>query len=267
MVHNVFLKTLYDMRVALFWWCVAMLLLSISTMAFYPSIEKNNADMQNMLDRMPQGIKAMIGGEIDLTSVKGYVSLRAFGFFYPFLMLAFAVNYGASLIGSEEENKTFKLLLSMPIPRWRVVLEKYAALVVFTLIVLLVSYLGFIVGAILVGVDHYSPGDLLAGTMNMFPLTLFFASLALALTGLRNGRGLALGGVLGLAAVTFLITSLAETATMPAWMNKLSPWYYYNGANVLREGFEIGHIALLLVLSVILVGLGVWGFERRDVSA
>ena len=109
-------------------------------------------------------------------------SLEAFSFFYPILFLAFAVTTARESSASEEENSTFDLLLSTPIRRWRVVLEKYAALVVFTLIVLVRAYLGFWFGAMVAGVDDFPGGDILLGTMNMFPLILFFAALALAMS-------------------------------------------------------------------------------------
>jgi ABC-2 type transport system permease protein len=266
MVRNVFLKTLRDMRIALFWWSLAMFLFSLYYMSFYPSMAKDTENLQDMMDNMPDSFKAMMGGEVDLSTPEGFLSLEAFSFFYPILFLAFAVIYGAGIIGSEEENSTFDLLLSTPIRRWRVVLEKYAALVTFTLIVLLLSYLGFWFGAIVAGVDDFPESDILFGTLNMFPLIMFFAALALMLTGIRGGRGLALGGVLGLAAITYLVDTMSEVAHVPDVLVKLSPWHYYNGANVLREGFELGNIALLLGLSIVFVAAALWGFERRDVG-
>ena len=266
MHSGVFFKTLRDMRTALFWWSLIMFLFSLYYMSFYPSMAAETEDFEEMMDRMPDSFKAMMGGEIDMTSVEGFLSLEAFSFFYPILFLAFAVMYGAGIIGSEEENGTFDLLLSTPIRRWRVVLEKFAALVVFTIIVLIAAYLGFWIGAMLAGVDDFPAGDILLGTANMFPLILFFAALALAMTGIRGGRGTALGVVLGLAAITYLVDTMSEVAHVPEALVKLSPWHYYNGAAMLREGFEIGNVLLLLGLSVALVAAALWGFERRDVG-
>ncbi len=268
MLNNVFLKTLRDMRTALMWWMVGMFAFSLYYMAMYPTFEDNNADMQKMMDSMPQGVKALFGMEdIDMTSVEGFIAMEAYGFFFPLMLLAFAVPYGAGLIGSEEDNTTFDLLLTVPKPRWQIVLEKYAALLLFTLLVAVVAVsLGFLVGGLLAGIDHFPLGKIVLGAFNMVPLILFFASLALFLTGLRRGRGLALGGVLGIAAATYLIDSIAQVIDIPKWMQYLSPWYYYSGRTVMQDGLNVGYVALLLGLSALLVGLGVWGFERRDVG-
>jgi ABC-2 type transport system permease protein len=212
-------------------------------------------------------MRALMGGEVDLTSVEGFLSLEAFSFFYPILLLAFAVSYGAGIIGSEEENGTLDLLLATPVPRWRVILEKFGALVVFTVIVLLTIYLGFLAGALAVDIEGMDNVFILQGVLNMLPITLFFAALALFLTALRSGgRGLALGVTLGLAAISYLIFSMAEISNIPLWLRRLSPWYYYNGANLAREGINAGHTALLLGLTVLLVGGSLWAFQRRDVG-
>lgn len=266
MFSNVFLKTLHDMRKSLMWWCIGMFLLTVYVIALYPSIEESSLDMQEYMDNLPEGMKALFGGAVDLSTVEGYLSMEVFSFFYPIMLLAFAVTYGASFIGSEEENGTLDLLLAAPIPRWRVVLEKFGALIVFTLIVLLVSYIGLIGGGQVSGIEDIDAGRILEGVLNLAPLALFFAALALALTGIKGGRGLALGVVLGLAATTYLIHSMAEVADIPKWLQQLSPWYYYNGVNVMRDGLNLGYLGLLLGLTALLVGLAMWGFERRDIG-
>jgi len=267
MLRNIFLKTLRDMRKALFWWSLCLFLLSLYYMALYPTVRDSGEDFQEMFNNMPEAIKAMIGSsEFDFTSLGGYLSAEAFSFFYPLMLLAFGITYGAGFIGSEEENGTLDLMLSTPIPRWRYVIEKFGALIVFTLLVSLAIYAGFVIGGIMVGVDDMPLGDLLLATLNMMPLTLFFAALALFLTGIKGGRGSALGIVLGLAAITYLLHTMADIADIPGWLQRLSPWYYYNGAEAMKEGLNAGYVGLLIGLTALLVGLGMWGLERRDVG-
>lgn len=116
------------------------------------------------------------------------------------------------------------------------------------------------------GVDEMNLGDVLMGTFNMLPLTLFFAALGLCLVGVRGGRGTAMGITAGLAAGTYLLFSMAALAGIPTWLQQLSPWSYYNGARAIVDGFNVGYMALLLALSVVLVGVSLWGFKRRDLG-
>jgi ABC-2 type transport system permease protein len=254
------------MRRGLIWWSIAMFAFSLYMMTFFPSVQKGADDMQEYIDNLPDSFKAMMGGEVDISTVEGFLSMEVFSFFYPFMILAFAVTYGAGMIGGEEDSGTLDLLLATPVPRWRIVLEKFAALVVFTLIVLAMIFLGFAAGAALVDIGETNWVRILEGVINFAPFALFFAALTLAVTGIKGGRGLALGVVLGVAALTYLISTMGEVSDVPEALMKLSPWHYYNGVNVMRDGLNYGNMGLLLGLTVLLVGAAMWGFERRDVG-
>jgi ABC-2 type transport system permease protein len=269
MFTNIFLKTLRDMRTALFWWVLGLFLMSLYVIALYPTIQKNSQQLQDYVDSMPKGMLAMMGmdnGQFDYTTLNGYLSMEMFSFFYPLTLLTFAITYGSGFIGSEEENGTLDILLAAPIRRWRVMVEKFAALIIFTLITILATYLGLVAGGVLSGIEHMPLGRIAVSALNMLPLVLFFAALALCLTGLRGGRGLALGAVLGLMIVSYLVYSMAEIADIPLWIRKLSPWYYYGGNTIMRSGLSLGHAGLLVGSTALLVGIGMWGFERRDVG-
>ncbi|NLX09521.1 MAG: ABC transporter permease subunit [Chloroflexi bacterium] len=267
MLSNIFLKTLRDMRRSLIWWSAGLVIFSLYFMTFFPSIQESGEVWQDYMDNLPASAQALFGGEVDLSTIEGFLSVEVFSFFYPILLLTFAISYGAGLIGSEEESGTLDLLLATPTPRWRVVIEKFGALVVFTLVTLAACYIGFLLGGIIANIDEMDAARVLEGTLNMAPLALFFAALALAITGLRSGgRGLALGVTAGLAAFTYLIHAMASVSNVPEWLQRLSPWYYYGGNTVMREGVSAGHVALLLGLAAVLVAVAIWGLRRRDVS-
>jgi len=46
------------------------------------------------------------------------------------LLLVFGIGFGANTIAGEEEKGTLGFLLTNPVPRWRVVADKFAVLVV-----------------------------------------------------------------------------------------------------------------------------------------
>lgn len=264
MFRNVFLKTLRDMRVALAWWAGSMFLLCLWMITLYPSLG-NDPGLQSYLENLPDSFKMLVGETITLATAEGFLTIEMYTFFLPLLTLAFALTYSGGFISREEDDGSLDLLLSNPIPRWRVVLEKSAALVVFTLAVLLACYLGFLGGAVLADVEIDS-GRLLEGTLNVLPLTLFFSTLVLCITCLKRGRGLAVGVSAGLAVITYFVNGLALTVDIPEWAQKLSPWYYYAGDRVLIDGVEWGHFWLLLGLSALFVAIGTWGFQQRDLG-
>jgi len=228
-------------------------------------MQESSADMLSYIDNLPESFRAMFGTDVlDISTLEGFLTMEFLSMFYPIMILAFAVSYGAGLLGGEEENGTLEILLATPIPRWRVLLAKFSALVTFTLIVLLATWLGIVAGVVYTGLEDVDTVNILYGVLNMAPLGLFFAAVAYFLTGVRGGKGAALGVTLALAAATYLVNALSEVASIPEWLQKLSPWYYYDGVHVLRDGVDLFNVGLLLGLTALLVGGAMWFFGRRD---
>lgn len=47
---------------------------------------------------------------------------------------------------------------------------------------------------------------------------------------------------------------------------KLSPFYYFIGADPLANGLNWGHAAVLIILTLVFLGLAVIAFNRRDLA-
>ncbi|GAB4482154.1 MAG: ABC transporter permease [Anaerolineae bacterium] len=263
MFKSVFLKTLYDMRRGLLWWSLGMFVLCLYLMTLFPALDV--PALSSYLETLPESITVIMGGVTDFSTWESYLAAEMYGLMFPGLTVAFALAFGAALISDEEDSGTLDLLLANPIPRWRVLLEKLAALVLFTLVVLVVSFLGYWAGAALADVA-IEPARLWWGTFNLLPLTLFFGVLALMLTALRRGRGVAVGVSAGLAVITYFIEGLALVSDMPEWLTKLSPWHYYDGAQALVEGVDPANMALLTGAAVIMLAVALGGFQRRDLG-
>ncbi len=266
MLRNVFLKTLRDVRGALAWWAGGLGLMCLWFVTFFPAIS-GAAGLQEYMESLPESFLAMFGvSETTLiTTLAGFLTVELMSAWLPGLTIAFGVSIGGGLLSREEDEGSLDLLLANPVPRWRVALEKFAALIAFTVIVALACWVGLLLGIAVINVEA---GDvhLLDGMLSLTALTLFFAALTYCLTCLKRGRGLAIGVGAGLAVVTFFTNSLADLANLPEWSRRFSPWYYYGGDVILAEGIKWEHFGLLIGLTVLLVALGVWGFSQRDLG-
>lgn len=47
---------------------------------------------------------------------------------------------------------------------------------------------------------------------------------------------------------------------------KLSPFYYYISAEPLRNGLDLGHAAVLIGITAVLLAVALLAFERRDLA-
>lgn len=266
MLKSIFLKTLRDMRGALAWWAGGLGVMNAWFVTFFPAIS-TASQLEEYIRSLPESFMAMFGitDTMLVTTLPGFLTMELMSFWLPGLTVAFGVAFGSSLISREEDQGSLDMLLSNPVPRWRTALEKFAALVVFTAIVMAANWLGLLIGVLLIDADP-SGVKLLDGMLSVTALTLFFAALAYCLTCLRRGHGLALGVSAGLAVVTYFVNTLSELAGLPEWTARLSPWYYFHGDTVLADGLQWGHFGLLIGLAAALVLLGAWGFSQRDLG-
>ena len=265
MLTSVFSKNLYDMRGGLIWWSVGLIAINFLIILIFPSIEQSSAALTEYMDNLPPAMVAIFGNIQEIATMEGYLGLELFGFFLPALTLGFGIAYGGGVVGSEEDRGTLDLLLSYPISRRSVLTQKFGAIAVFALVVLVTSTFGLLLGIALVDAT-IDVGNLAGAVLNTGLLTLFFGTLTLALTGVGLNRGAASGIAAGLAAVTFLMNSLAPLADLPDAVRHITPWYYYDASEVLLTGFVPANTAVLVVAIVFLLVIGLLGFQRRDIA-
>ena len=193
LLRNLFLKSLFDNRRALGWWVLGIILLCALMTSFYPSISTNDA-LQDYIDAFDPDLLAIFGFTemIDMTSGAGYLSAEMFSLMVPLLLIILGISLGASSIAGEEDKRTIEILLSEPISRRLVFLQKYAFLLAASLLLAAVVWLSLAIGSLAVGMD-LSMANLAAATASSFLLGIAFGSLAFAIGAITGKRGLCVG--------------------------------------------------------------------------
>jgi ABC-2 type transport system permease protein len=257
-------KTLREQRRALAWWAFGLVVACVLTTAFYPSISENAASFEKLLDSLPEGLRRAFGE--DFASPAGYLQARLFSVFAPVLFLIYAIGAGSRAIAREEERRTLDLLLSTPVPRRRVVLDKALAMIAAT------AGLGVVV-ALAIGVTG-PPFDITVGVANVVAavadcvlLALAFGSIALAVGSSTGRRSVAVGVTAGAAAGSYLIDILALSVNELGWLQRLSVFFYYRDPEPIAHGLGPVDAIVLGAIAVVSVAIAIWSFERRDLAA
>lgn len=264
MLRNVFFKSLRDQRRALLWWFIGLLVLGIYMMIIYPSIA--TPEMTQMFENLPPAVRALMGATVSFATPIGYVNAEYYSLMVPLLFMIFTIIFGSGAIAGEEEQGTLDWVLSHPLARWHFVLEKFLAMVVVTALLGLFVWLSLWVGALLADID-LDMGRVAAGTASAVLMGLVFGSLALALGGLRSGRGFGAGVAVVVALVSYFTNTFANLVDQLKDINRLNPYYYYIASNPLVNGIDLGHAAVLVALSVVLLLIALFSFQRRDLAA
>ena len=75
--------------VSLLLWCVAVLLVMLLIVAFYPSM-RDDPSLNSIYAGLSESAQGLLGGS-DLTSPAGYLSTQVFAFFLPVVLLVFGL--------------------------------------------------------------------------------------------------------------------------------------------------------------------------------
>jgi ABC-2 type transport system permease protein len=267
MLGSVFAKSLRDLRRSFLGWSIGLAGCVALIVSVYPTI-RDNPDLNKLVESYPEALKAFIafGGQLDFTSAAGYLGSELFAFMIPALFLVAAIGNGAGAIAGEEERGTLDLLLSFPLSRTRVAVEKLGAMCAEVAGLGVVLWLALWVGARIFGMD-LSAAHIAAAVVVLVMLAIAYGAIAFMLAAGTGRKSLAVGLTVALAVGAYLVNSLAALVDALEPFQKLSPFYHYVAGDPLRDGLDPWHTLFLLAVGAGAAIVAVVLFARRDVAS
>ncbi|MGZ4436385.1 MAG: ABC transporter permease [Nocardioidaceae bacterium] len=257
-------RTLADQSRSLAVWAGSAVALVAMYVAVWPSVE-GQPSMSDFLDQMPKAFRALFSSTgADMSTPVGYVQVELLSFMGPLLVIGYAVVAGVNAVSGEEERHTLDLLLAHPVSRGRVVLERFAAMVLGTLLVAGVTGAALLLEGRLTGLD-LPVGRTAATMLHLGLLGVVFGSLALALSAATGHSTLSRGVTVVVAVVAYVVNGLAPLVSWLEPVQKVSPFYQYVGHDPLRTGLSVAAVLVAVATALVLVAVAVAGFRRRDV--
>ena len=264
----IFKRTIRDSRGGILGWGIGLGLLAFFEVMLFPSISEAFSGLSELLES--PFYQAFLGEGADaaaFASPPGYLAIYMLAF-VPLYIAFYVVLLGLNMTAGEEEHGTIDLLLGTPTPRWQVIVEKFlAAIVIITLILLLNGVFAALGVLITPEMQELSLLRLFEGTLSMLPITLLMTTIALLLSTVLSSRGRA-GAITGaIIVVSYFVTNLAEIAGEALQTIKpFSFFTYYPTVTTMQDGIVWGDVLVLAVLIIVLVGLSLFFFQRRDLA-
>jgi ABC-2 type transport system permease protein len=215
----------------------------------------------------PPALMQLFGG--DATALATPEGFLAYGFF-GYLLLVFAVYSilsGLNVTANEEDQGILDVVLSLPLARGRLLLEKFAAYALLTIGIIAFAFIGLILGLPFTALTVDS-GRLLQATFNMVPSALLMLAFTTLAGALFRSKGTATAVAALFVIGSYVLNFLGEAASSTVFeqARRLSFFSYYDHNGVMLHGLAWGNVLLLLVVSVALVAGAAWFFQRRDVG-
>lgn len=266
MAWSVFRDTMrYTWRMTLIWG-VGFAAMMILVLQLAPVM--NGLEMVELMESLPSWMLAMAGVTDPqvMTTIEGLITLGVFGKL-ALLFAAYPVVMGLRVTSEEETEGMMDVMLSLPLPRWRVIFEKFVAYTLNILILMAMTLGGLYIGQYGVSLE-LDISKLMLVTATVIPVMIFLLALT-TFTGSVIGRRQMVITIV----TVYIVFSFAIQTVGPmvdaAWMNAIESvalFTYYNVENTLVNGVTPSHVALMLSLAVVLIGASFVNFERRDIA-
>jgi ABC-2 type transport system permease protein len=246
------------------WWTAGIVALTAWLVGVYPVIRGSEA-MQEFLDDDTPEILALFGvdPETFLTGA-GYLQAQMFSFMAPIILIAFAIGMGVAATAREERNGTMDMLLSVPISRTSVLVQKAAVMALLSAVLVFAIALSLVVANPIVDLKLGLDG-IAAISIGLWLLALGFGGLAM-LIGAFTGSPSAAGGMAAFAAI--LAWFVNAFSSLFSWLespSQLSPFSWYLDGSPLINGFTAGSIWAAIAVVATVGGAG-FLFARRNIA-
>jgi ABC-2 type transport system permease protein len=263
MFANVYTKTLRDLRKGFIGWTIGTVALVGFVVVLWPTIR----DMDlSVLDEYPAELRELFSFDA-INTGPGYLNSQLFTSMLPIMFIIYGVGAGARLLAREEDTGTMDVLLSTPLSRTRLMLDKAAAATTGLLglgLVLFVSVWAMAAAAGMGVSARYAAGASLA----MVLLGLLYGAIAYSVTALTGKRSIAIAVAASLAVAGYVFYLTAALVDALGSWNWVTPFHHALGVGPAIDasaGIPLGYL-WLAIAAVFVVGLARPIFHRRDIG-
>jgi ABC-2 type transport system permease protein len=256
-----FKHTLRRLRGQMIGWSIGLALYALMMVSLFDSIADIEG-FEEMIASYPPELMAFFGDMVGISTPKGYLDVYYFSYM-ALIIGIYAVVVGAGLLVGDEEKGILDLVMAHPVSRTALFWGRSLGFVVATLVILLVSWLSWVLPAGSTGLD-LTWIEFLRPFVPLFGQLLLWGTLALLLSMLLpSGRMTAMLSS-GLLIANFLVGGLANINEDLKAVVEFTPMYYYQGGKAI-DGIDWGPLAGLLAASLVFALLAWWRFGQRDI--
>ena len=259
---TIFKKELRAGAVGFLVWSAVIGALMAVCVGIYPSFSDSMGDVSALFAGLGDFSAAFGLDKLQYGSIMGFYGaecgniLGLGGAFYAALT-------AMGLLAGEEGGHTAEFLLTHPVSRLRVCLEKLLALAVLIVGLNLVCFACGAGGILAIGEDA-DWGDLLRYHGALLLMQAEVGALCFGLSAVlrRGGLGLAMG----LAALLYFAGLLVNLDQGLDWLRFVTPYYYADAARIFAKEAVTAPVLTGCALGVLGTGFGLWWYARKDIA-
>jgi ABC-2 type transport system permease protein len=268
MAWTIFSDTLRNGWRTMLYWGIGIGLIALLNIIAVPDANGMQATAEALF-KIPRFLLQLVGGG-DLTflaSPLGYLNNQ----FYAIILAIFgvyAIVAGLNITANEEDKGITDVLLSLPVSRRRVVLEKFLAYCLLIVGEIVISTIIIFLSLQLTPTVSIAPSKVIEASLNILPgaLTVLAFTAFVGTLVRRRSQATAIAAVFLIASWFIDVLGRTVSTSFVNTARVISFYAYYDSAGVMQYGLSLGNMAVLLVTTAVLVVGALWAFQRRDLS-
>jgi ABC-2 type transport system permease protein len=269
-MNALFNKAFRDYRRTLLWIAIGMGAYGLMALALFPNIVAQQEELKELLDSMPpQFVRMFYQGDIeefDFTDPAIFYNSRYIVWMLLIVGGMLTSHSLHTIIGAERDH-TMDLSLSLPVTRRQFLAARFLNAVAVIVIILVVSFVVFAIGGLIVSEFRIGLGDLALGTFaGFFPLmaqvSIAFALACIAPSSSNWAGPVAFSYFFG----SYLLMAFAQTIDLIGTISNVFLFKYYDASEIINHGVDFSDWLVLSAVIVVFMSIAFWGFERKELG-
>jgi ABC-2 type transport system permease protein len=254
---------------ALLGWCLVLPVIIFPTMAVYRLMANSDSmrELNRMIAQMPAALRGVVGADVSLALVDGWLHSLIFGSVVPLLLVVYTALAALGVLTREMDGHTLDFLLALPIRRANVLLSRLGGVALNLAVlhgVLLITVGGAV--AAIGEQPHWRVYALVL--LNQYLIFTALAALLVLISIFLDDLQKALITTLAIGLAMVFLPHIITPDSPLAVLSRLSLFHYYQPQAVLAHGaLPWSDVAVLLTVLVAAGGAAVWLFNRKQLSA
>ena len=264
MMTSVFLKTVYDKRWFVLGWMIGFAALAALMVAFYPAMHQDGS-LDQLVKTMPPAFQGLVGDLSNLQQFSTYLASQLFDIRITIIGSVMVIILALGLTVAEEESGQSRTLLSLPISRTKLFIQKWLAMVtvITTTVIACVGSIYVMQITIDESIDHAVLWRLIAMTwLLLVTLGTIVFSLAIG----TGNRAIATGLGILVVAGSFILTTFSAGVDWLRDYEMVSLFYYFPAVDIAKTGATWEDVAMLSGITLLTLILSWLNFRRRDIG-
>lgn len=261
---TILIHELKQNRISFWVWTISIAFMLLICMLMYPEMESGMKAVTNLFASMGSFTAAFGMDRLNFGEVMGFYGVEC-GNILSLGGGLFSALLGITALSKEEKERTAEFLLSHPIRRSTVVLQKLGAVLVQVLVLnLIVMGTALAAFAIIGESPAVKEFLLLHGAYTVLQMEI--SCVCFGISAFLQGSGMGIG--MGLAILLYFLNLIKNISEKADFVKYITPFAYAEAADIISEARIDGWLlALGILYSVVCVGVGFVKYVKKDITA